>query len=208
MQKLLKELKVLQSGEIGGVISKRIKEFERVGKAESPDIFKELCFCLLTANYTAEGGIRIQKAIGDGFLDFPKAKLAKTLKKLGHRFPNARAGYISEARKYKGNIGEILTGFESEAEAREWLVKNIKGLGYKEASHFLRNIGYKNLAIVDFHIVDLLERHKLSERHKTLTKSRYLDTESVLGKISKKAVLSLAELDLYLWYMETGKILK
>src|SRR3989338_2557732 len=132
MKKLLNQLALLREDKIKKVISERMKEFEAVGSSSNTDIFKELCFCLLTANYTAEGGMRIQNAIGDGFLNLSKAKLAKTLKKLGHRFPNARAGYISEARKYKGNIGEILTGFESEAEAREWLVKNIKGLGYKE----------------------------------------------------------------------------
>ena len=96
----------------------------------------------------------------------------------------------------------------NDKEARTWLVKNIKGLGMKESSHFLRNIGYKNVAIIDFHIIDLLERNKLISRPKTLTKVKYFETESVLRKIAEKSDLTLAELDLYLWYMETGKILK
>jgi len=90
----------------------------------------------------------------------------------------------------------------------EWLVKNISGIGYKEASHFLRNIGFTNLAIVDFHILNLLARHGLIEKPKTLTRKKYLEIEEVLRAIAEKLDLNLAELDLYLWYMETGKVLK
>ena len=56
--------------------------------------FKELCFCILTANFTAEGGIRIQKAIGDGFLTLSKEELEEKLKNLGHRFYRKRAVFI------------------------------------------------------------------------------------------------------------------
>ena len=90
------------------------------------------------------------------------------------------------------------------------MVENVKGLGFKEASHFLRNIGYKNLAIIDFHIVDILAGNKMIDKPKnrSLTRKRYLEIESVLRKLGEKTKLSQAELDLYLWYMETGKILK
>ncbi|MDX1799069.1 MAG: N-glycosylase, partial [Candidatus Lokiarchaeia archaeon] len=91
---------------------------------------------------------------------------------------------------------------------REWIVKNVKGIGYKEASHFLRNIGYTEYAIVDFHIVDLLVKYNIIEKPKTMTKSKYLEIEKVLKSIGKELELNMAELDLYLWYLETGKILK
>jgi len=81
-------------------------------------------------------------------------------------------------------------------------------LGYKEASHFLRNIGYKNYAIVDFHIVDLLVKYSLIEKPKTMTKRKYLEIERILQDLGSEVSLNLAELDLYLWYMETGKVLK
>ena len=90
---------------------------------------------------------------------------------------------------------------------REWLVKNVKGLGMKEASHFLRNIGFKDLAIIDFHIVDILVENKIINKPKNLNKE-YIKIEEKLRGIAKKVKLSLAELDLYLWYMETGKVLK
>ena len=75
---------------------------------------------------------------------------------------------------------------KNEYEKREWLVKNIKGIGYKEASHFLRNIGYKNIAIIDFHILDLLVKNNLlKEKPKTLTKGKYLEIENILRKLAQ-----------------------
>jgi len=106
-------------------------------------------------------------------------------------------------------ILELVNSNLSGKEIREYLVKKVRGLGYKEASHFLRNIGYKDVAIVDRHILRFLFSHGLvSFKGKTLTKKRYLEAERVLEAIAKKLDLSLAELDLYIWYMMTGEILK
>jgi N-glycosylase/DNA lyase len=187
-----------------------MNEFSELGKKSSNEIFKELCFCLMTANFSAGGGIKIQNAIGDGFLHLSKEKLANRLKELGHRFPNTRANFIFEAQEYKDNIKEILLGFKTNEKKREWIVQNIKGLGMKEASHFLRNMGDKNLAIIDFHIVDLLAREGLLEKpkNKSLTSKRYIEIENILKQLAEKTNTNLGELDLYLWYEETGKILK
>ena len=91
---------------------------------------------------------------------------------------------------------------------RDWFAKTIKGLGYKEASHFLRNIGFKNIAIIDFHIIDLLEKFGIIQKPKTLTKKKYIEIEQILRKIGERVNLSLDELDMYLWYMETKEVLK
>ena len=91
---------------------------------------------------------------------------------------------------------------------RTWLVQNIKGLGYKEASHFLRNIGYDDYAIIDFHIIDILTQYGFIKKPKSLSKKRYLEIEQDLNHIAQLCDLTLAELDFYLWYLETGKILK
>ena len=87
-------------------------------------------------------------------------------------------------------------------------MRNIKGIGYKEASHFLRNIGYTEYAIIDFHIVDLLVKNNLLQKPKAITKTKYLEIELLLKSIGNKLNLNMAELDLYLWFLETGKILK
>jgi N-glycosylase/DNA lyase len=94
-------------------------------------------------------------------------------------------------------------------EKREYLVKNVKGLGLKEASHFLRNIGHNNLAILDRHILKNL--HKLGvieEVPRSLTKKAYLDIEEKFKRFSKKIGITMDELDLLFWSMETGKVFK
>lgn len=207
---LIKEINNLRNSSIKQVVDKRVSEFNSFRDKSNNEIFKEMCFCLLTANFSAEGGIKIQNSIGDGFLILSEDLLASKLKSLGHRFPNARANYIFNSQKFKDNINDRLSEFNTDIERREFLVENIKGLGYKEASHFLRNIGYSDVAIIDFHIIDLLVKEDLLERpkSKSLTKNKYLEIENILKKISEETHISLGELDLYLWYMETGKILK
>ena len=207
MEELLELVRKLRE-EVGNLVDLRMKEFQELGRRPSREMFKELCFCILTANFSAERSIKIQKEIDDGFLTLPEPELAGRLRALGHRYPEARARYIVLARRYSDSLREILSSFGSGAEAREWLVRNIKGIGYKEASHFLRNIGYEDVAIVDFHIVDVLVKHGLLERPRTLTKGRYLEAEGVLKEVARRSGVSLAELDLYLWYSETGKVLK
>ncbi len=210
LSELIEEVKKLQNSEIKSVIDSRMSEFEELGKKDNPDLFKELCFCMLTANFSAHGGIKIQNALGEGFYTLPESELAQRLAELGHRFPNARAKYILEARKHRNNIRTILDSFETNQELRNWFAQNVKGLGMKEASHFLRNIGYKNLAIIDFHIVDLLVKFGLvpQPKSRSLTAKQYLEIENLLKQIAKQTNTNLGELDLYLWYKETGKILK
>ncbi len=205
---LAKRVSSLINTDVGDLVRARAREFKRLGKSSAKNIFKELCFCILTANYSAQGGIKIQKAIDNGFLTLPESELAKALKELGHRFPNTRARYIVEARKFADKIKMILSRFPDGKSARDWLVKNVKGLGMKEASHFLRNIGYEDVAILDFHIIDLLAKERIITRPRTLTRKRYLEIEEILRDIARKLGISLAELDLYLWYLETGKVLK
>lgn len=194
MRTLCKEIKQLKKSEVKRLVDFRIETFH--DRKTKPRIFQELCFCLLTANTSALLGIRCQEKIKNGFQTMTKRQLVKALKDNGYRFYNRRAEFIVAARKHK-------LVFE-----RDWLVKNVKGLGMKEASHFLRNIGFDDYAIIDFHIIDLLVKHEFIKRPKTLTKAKYLEIEQLLRKLAKKCKLTLAELDLYLWYLETGKVLK
>jgi len=205
MKSLLSQLEKSKKSKIKAIIDSRINDFKKT--KSSNEIFQELCFCILTANFNAERSIVIQNKLQNKFLTLTEKILAKKLQELGHRFPNARAKYIVEARRHKDILIKLISS-KKEYELREWLVKNIKGLGYKESSHFLRNIGYKDLAIIDFHILDLLEKNKLIIRPKTLSRKKYLETEELLRKIAKKSNLNLAELDLHLWFSETGKVLK
>jgi N-glycosylase/DNA lyase len=207
--KLLETIETLKRSGIKQLIEARTEQFREMRKRPSSELFKELCFCILCANFTAERSMKIQSSIGDGLLSLPEKRLAKRLRALGHRFPNIRARYIVEARKHKDHLKTIIASFNDERKLRDWLIEEIKGIGPKEASHFLRNIGYTDFAILDFHIINVLARHRLIEKPRSLTsRRRYLEIEELLRHIAEKANLNLAELDLYLWYMETGKVLK
>ncbi len=208
MKKVIKCIQDLKHDSIKDLVELRKKEFALLGRKSSEEIFKELCFCILTANYTAEGGMRIQKEMGDEFLTLNEKQMSARLRELRYRFPNVRASYIVEARKHANFLKDTLKGFDNSADARLWLAKNVKGLGMKEASHFLRNIGYTDVAIIDFHIIDFLVDYGQVERPKTITPRRYVEIENKLKKIGAGAGMDMAELDLYMWYCETGKILK
>jgi N-glycosylase/DNA lyase len=207
MNDLIKRIEILKKGEVGYLVNERIKEFKNINRNNNDEVFQEMCFCILTANFNAEKCINIQKKIGNCFLENSEIEIAKKLKKIGYRYPNKRAKYISDSFKYKDSMKDIIESYSGE-ELREWLVEHIKGFGYKEASHFLRNIGFDNYAIIDFHIVDILERNNLIKKPKSLSKKKYLEIEQILKNIAMRVNLSLSEIDLYLWFMETGKILK
>ncbi len=208
METLVEKVEELKNSDVRIAVDKRIEEFRELGKKSSDEIFRELCFCITTANFNAQRSIEMQNSIGNGYYTLTEQALAAKLKSMGHRFPEARAKYIVGARKHRDMMEDKLQNAESERELRKWIAENVKGLGYKEASHFLRNIGFMNLAIIDFHILDLLARHNLIERPKTLTPKKYLEIEDVLRRVAERTNLTLAELDLYLWYIETGKVLK
>jgi len=115
----------------------------------------------------------------DLLLKGTKSEIAKELNRV--RFRNNKAGYLILAREQftrggKISIKPLISGFNDIFEAREWFVKNVKGLGYKEASHFLRNIGFgEEITILDRHILKNLKKAGvIKEIPKTITKKAYL----------------------------------
>ncbi|MFX0076862.1 MAG: N-glycosylase/DNA lyase [Candidatus Hermodarchaeota archaeon] len=208
MKELVEAIESLKNDNISNIINERLAQFSSLRSSGIDEIFKEICFCIMTANCGAIKCIEVQQKIDNGFLTNSEDELKANFKKFGYRFPNIRAKYIIEARTYLTTLEGKINSITDENNLRDWIAKNIKGLGYKEASHFLRNIGYKNLAIIDFHIIDLLVRYKIIEKPKTLTRSKYLEIETVLKKLASESNLDLARLDLYLWYMETNEVLK
>lgn len=200
MKEIVREVK--NNKEIYGIIQQRLSEFSYFENKTSEEWFSELCFCLLTANASAAGGIKVQEAISPKeFLMLSQEQLSKKLKEIGYRFPNVRSKYIVGAREHK-NVKEIVKNM-TDKEARHFLVNNVKGLGMKEASHFLRNTGRKDVAILDKHILRIMGKEL-----KSMTPKRYLEIEQEIVELSKKTNTDLAELDLILWYSQTGQLLK
>lgn len=208
MNFLINKIKLLEKSNVKKVVNNRLKQFKSFKNKDSLGWFSELCFCILTANSKASTAINIQKELGiNGFCNACSEDVKNCIIKNKHRFHNNKTKYIIEARKHY-NIKNKIQSMD-EFNARKWLVKNIKGLGYKEASHFLRNVGYNNVAILDRHILRLLKEHDfIGEVPGFLNKKNYLRIEKIFNGIAKNLGMSLSELDLYMWYMKTGKILK
>jgi len=209
VESLISQIRDLMADPVARQVEDRIREFKILHSKGNEQWFSELCFCILTANSSARLGMRIQEAIGsEGFLRLPEGELARRLRQLGHRFSELRAHFIVQARGFS-QIKDIIVGIGDERQARDWLVENVMGIGYKEASHFLRNVGYDNLAILDRHILRIMHEHRIIEEvPKGLTRRKYLELEAKLQGLSAQLGMPLSKLDLYLWYTKTGAVLK
>jgi len=189
-------------------IASKLKEFEKAGEKEET-AFKELIFCILTPQSKAEACWNAVENLfeKDVILKGSFEEIVNELK--GVRFKFNKARYIMEARKFFNGILKKINGLES-MEAREWLVRNVKGMGYKEASHFLRNIGKGyELAILDRHILNNLDFFEvINEVPSTLTKKRYIQIEGKMKEFAKRIGIPMAHLDFVFWYRQTGRIFK
>ncbi len=211
--KALQELKQLYQTR-RDAIHARLKEFKEILQRSEEEVFAELCFCLLTPQSSAkvcwDAVLRLR---GKGLLlKGDSGELEPLLRDV--RFNDSKSRYIVEARTLFSKNGfqlkSHMTSFLNPFELREWLVENVKGLGYKEASHFLRNIGLgEEFAILDRHILrNLKDLGVLPEVPRSLTKKRYLEIEEKVRRFSKEIGIPMADLDLLLWSKETGWIFK
>lgn len=204
MNEVIKKITSGFEPEVMGVIEQRLLEFKNFKNLDNAAWFSELCFCLLTANSQAKKAIAIQNELGaSAFLQKSQEDIVEVIRSHKHRFHNNKASYIVAARKYS-NIKDLLNGM-SGPQAREFLAKHIKGLGYKEASHFLRNVGYCDVAIIDRHILRFMHQYALiKDIPKTVTPKIYLECEKILEQFK----IPQDKLDLILWYHMTGNVLK
>jgi N-glycosylase/DNA lyase len=199
-------------------IQARLREFETVWLEGSDErLWEELVYCIFTAGASARMGLKSVAAVRPLLQQGGREEMTQALTEAGaHRFPVARPGYIVVTRDYlreqcpKG-LRERLQSFSSALERRDWLAQEqqIKGLGYKEASHFLRNIGLKGHAILDKHVLRCLADLKVVENPKPpTTRKRYLELEEKLRTVARDLKINFDELDLVLWSMKTGEVLK
>jgi N-glycosylase/DNA lyase len=197
-------------------IRQRLAEFEEVWRAGSDErLWEELVFCIFTAGASARMGLRSVEAVRALLAAGAHAELAHALTGV-HRYPNARSGYIVVTRDYLHSdcgmrLRERLESFADPHERRDWLARErrVKGLGYKEASHYLRNVGFRGYAILDKHILrSLFELGVIESPAPPTTRARYLAIEESLRRFAVRLAIDFDELDLVLWSMKTGEILK
>ena len=197
-------------------ISARLAEFRAVWDSGSDErLWEELVYCIFTAGASARMGMRSVEAVRHLLLEGDLAELTAALQGV-HRYPASRPGYIVVTRDYLREdcgmrLRERLENFSDHLARRDWLARErrIKGLGYKEASHFLRNVGFKGYAILDKHILrSLAELGVIKSAEPPTTRTRYLETEVRLRQFAVDAGVDFDELDLILWSMNTGEVLK
>jgi N-glycosylase/DNA lyase len=197
-------------------IRRRLAEFAATGRDGSDEkLWEEMVFCFFTGGCSARMGLNAIEAVRPLLLKGDQEALSQALTGV-HRYPNARARYIVASRAFlKEHCGlrlrNKLESFDCRLERRDWLVreKGIKGLGYKEASHFLRNVGFTGYAILDKHVLNCLFELKIIDEPKPPnTRARYLTVEDKLKNLTESSGIDFDELDLVLWSMKTGVILK
>lgn len=197
-------------------IQKRLQDFSQIHRESDEKVFEELCFCILTANANAlHCGTAISDLKKKGLLlQGGTHKIWPSLR--GRvRFHNKKAEFIVRARdlfrsekkiriKEKIDLRDIIA-------TRDWLVQHVKGYGYKEASHFLRNIGLgQDIAILDRHILKNLHKYGVIEKIPSSVGSRkiYLSIEDLMRVFSKRVKIPLDEMDLLFWSIQTGFLFK
>ncbi|MBA3805276.1 MAG: N-glycosylase/DNA lyase [Acidobacteria bacterium] len=197
-------------------IRARLAEFRRVRREGTDErLWEELVFCIFTAGASARMGLSSIEAVRPLLACGSHEELAGALSGK-HRYPFARSGYIVTTREHletdcRMRLRERLENFADPLERRDWLARErgIKGLGYKEASHFLRNVGYRGYAILDKHILrSLAELGLIESPQPPSTRARYLVAEERLRELARETAINFDELDLVLWSMKTGEILK
>ena len=197
-------------------IQARLAEFRAIGREGSDEqLWEEMVFCFFTGGCSARMGLSSVEAVRPLLMTGEQTELARSLTGV-HRYPNARARYIVASRDFLNEhcglrLRSLLHSFGSSDERRDWLVREpgIKGLGYKEASHYLRNIGFSGYAILDKHVLNSLAELKIIDDPKPPnTRSRYLTVEAKLKDLTRALDIDFDELDLVLWSMKTGVILK
>lgn len=200
-------------------IEDRLSGFKEMGYQKDREIFLELCFCIFAANTSARMGMHTVEFLGKALFEDDAAGLQKKLHAPGcrYRFWRVRAQYVVDTRTYLQeicgmNIKKYIRSFSSVYEARNHFAedKQIRGIGFKEASHFFRNIGFVDeFAILDKHVLQSLKELKaVSNRQKTTDKKNYLFVEKKMKKFSEQIGIPMGALDLLLWSEKTGEILK
>ena len=199
-------------------IRARINEFREVWRNGSDArLWEELVYCIFTAGASARMGYKSVEAVRPFLLEGEAGQMTEALVAAGaHRFPVARPGYIVVTRNYLRadcdmSLRQRLQDFVDPIERRDWLAqeRQVKGLGYKESSHYLRNIGFSGYAILDKHVMNCLKDLNVVETAKPpATRARYLEIEQKLRLFAQKIRIDFDELDLVLWSMKTGEVLK
>jgi len=187
----------------------RLSEFHSVPPSE---FFYELAYCLLTPQSKAANAERVVFSLREIGFDSRLIDPEPILRRKEHyiRFHKSKTRYLYHMKGHYSSIVQKISKPVSAFELREWLVMNVIGLGYKEATHFLRNIGKNDgLAILDRHILRILKQLGIIDSiPKSIGRKQYLEIEQLFKEFADDIGIVLDELDLVFWSMGSGEIRK
>jgi N-glycosylase/DNA lyase len=176
------------------------------------EIWKQKVFCVLSSQVSAQKASTITGQIVKSVPFFDNSLTLSKIEEacfnflsngVGYRFPKSRARQISLCwfpfSQIKDEYQDYVRSFDSEEEARDQIVATFPGIGIKQASMFLRNIGAsKNLAVIDVHVLFYLKACHGWEADQ-LTPKKYLMAEEILREDSSSYGLDLNVFDVIVW---------
>jgi N-glycosylase/DNA lyase len=123
-----------------------------------------------------------------------------------YRFPAVRATQLARIHEHvhadANTLGELLAGFDTADDARRWFVERAPGLGPKQASMFLRNVGVSyDLAVIDRHVLDYMSLTGLRQLRDGALNSlaRYCTAEAILRAHADAVTCSVGIMDWAIW---------
>jgi len=183
--------------------------------ALTPDRWlREVALCLLTPQSSpvrAEAAMQQLEAQGLFQGALSEQEVAEILRAPNSyvRFHLTRSKRLLRFVEQQEELLNFLLEGHPPTEERFFLVERVNGIGMKEGSHALRNIGRKNLAILDRHILTkLVELGVLKAVPNTISHKKYLEIEQKFQKFSLQVEISMDELDLLFWAEKTGFVFK
>lgn len=197
-----------------GQIRERLHDFASVPQEEW---FYETAFCLLTPQSKAVHADAVIRTLKErGFRDAPFDPVEILRDPARYiRFHRVKANRLLWLQEHWTEIEPILADARHHAghhrcrERRDDLALRMNGMGLKEASHVLRNIGCRGVAIIDRHLLRCLEEcGVIPDRTVAITPRRYHEIELLFEKFSRTVQIDMDELDLLFWSEISGLILK
>jgi N-glycosylase/DNA lyase len=189
-------------------IDARLADFAAV---KPEDYFYELCFCICTPQSKAKSALQVQHKLQARDFQNKPFDASDILSTPEHyiRFHNQKAKRLIEMQENYDFIFQMLMSDIPNEDKRMWLNTNVKGIGMKEAGHFLRNIGYRDLAILDRHILrNLALCGGIDEVPQMGSIKKYLEIEIKFKAFADKVSIPIDELDLLFWFDNAGEIIK
>lgn len=176
-------------------------------RTDKREIWFELSFCIASSQDRVRRATMAARCLAQAYDELrnshdPLSTIREAFEReyVSLRFINRKSEQLAEAWVRLQEIFEVISSidqnFESPTLARDYLISNFPGIGPKQASMFLRNIGWgSDLAIVDSHILQIAS--VLFDEAQSA--DRYMDLESRLRGFASDRGIALEKLDVILW---------